>query len=155
MPPVRFKPKISWSQMKHSTTELLQKLEISITCILFEIIYWKYKYISCKNVFGCRKIALLGLQIAVRSILFKHVIIVHVNRLHWHCKQQSQLTAAESFADTFPPKNKASCGHYRKKTCLWGLANTKGADQPAHPHRLISAFVIHLLERIISKLAPG
>ena len=30
-----------------------------------------------------------------------------------------------------------------------------GADQPAHPHSLISAFVIHLLECIISKLASS
>ena len=32
------------------------------------------------------------------------------------------------------------------------FANNKGADQPAHPHILINAFVIHLLESIISKL---
>ena len=30
-----------------------------------------------------------------------------------------------------------------------------GADQPAHPHSLISAFVIHYLESIICKLATG
>ena len=29
----------------------------------------------------------------------------------------------------------------------------KGADQPAHPRSLISAFVIRLLENIISRLA--
>ena len=40
-----------------------------------------------------------------------------------------------------------------KKTCLWGLANTKCIDQPVHPHSLISTFVIRLLESIISKLA--
>ena len=33
------------------------------------------------------------------------------------------------------------------------FANNKGADQPAHPRSLISAFVIRLLEKIISKLA--
>ena len=31
-------------------------------------------------------------------------------------------------------------------------ANNKGADQSAHPRRLISTFVIHSLESIISKL---
>ena len=36
-----------------------------------------------------------------------------------------------------------------------GFANNKGADQPAHPRRLISAFVILFLESIISKLAIG
>ena len=36
-----------------------------------------------------------------------------------------------------------------------GLTNNTGADQPAHPRRLISAFVIRFLESIISKLATG
>ena len=35
------------------------------------------------------------------------------------------------------------------------LANNKGADQPAHPRRLISAFIIHFLESIISRLATS
>ena len=30
--------------------------------------------------------------------------------------------------------------------------NNKGADQPVHPHSLISTFVIPLLESIISRL---
>ena len=41
----------------------------------------------------------------------------------------------------------------RDKTCLRGFANNKGADQPAHP--LINAFVIGLLESIISQLASS
>ena len=40
----------------------------------------------------------------------------------------------------------------RKKTCLLRFANNTGADQPAHPPRLISAFVIHLSRIIISRL---
>ena len=32
------------------------------------------------------------------------------------------------------------------------FANNKGADQPAHPRRLISVFVIRVLESIICKL---
>ena len=40
-----------------------------------------------------------------------------------------------------------------EKTCLWEFANNKGADHPPNPLRLISAFVIHLLESIISQLA--
>ena len=35
------------------------------------------------------------------------------------------------------------------------FANNKDTDQPAHPHSLISAFVILLLESIISKLATS
>ena len=34
-----------------------------------------------------------------------------------------------------------------------GFANNKGTDQPAHPRRLISAFVNRFLESIIYKLA--
>ena len=33
--------------------------------------------------------------------------------------------------------------------------NNKGTDQPAHPGRLISTFVIHFLESIISKPATS
>ena len=40
-------------------------------------------------------------------------------------------------------------------TCLLGFANNKDADQPAHPCSLISAFVIHYLKSIISKLATS
>ena len=42
-----------------------------------------------------------------------------------------------------------------EKTCLRGFANKKGADQPAHPRSLISAFVIRFLKSIISKLATS
>ena len=35
-----------------------------------------------------------------------------------------------------------SYGPSREKTCLWGFANNKGTDQPAHPRSLISPFVI-------------
>ena len=43
-------------------------------------------------------------------------------------------------------------GPRREKTCLWGFANNKSADQPAHLRSLISDFVICLLESIISRL---
>ena len=39
-------------------------------------------------------------------------------------------------------------GPRREKTCLLGLANNTGADQPGHPCSLISAFVIRFLESI-------
>ena len=42
-----------------------------------------------------------------------------------------------------------------RKTCLRGFANNTGADQPAHPRSLISAFVNHVLESTISKLATS
>ena len=40
-----------------------------------------------------------------------------------------------------------------KKQLFSGFAINKGTDQPAHPRRLISAFIIRLLKSIISKLA--
>ena len=46
-------------------------------------------------------------------------------------------------------------GPRREKTCLRGLANNTGADQPAHLRSLISAFGIHFMESIICKLATG
>ena len=39
-------------------------------------------------------------------------------------------------------------GH--EKMCLMTYVNIKGADQPAHPCRLISAFVVRCLDSIIS-----
>ena len=46
-------------------------------------------------------------------------------------------------------------GSRREKTCLRGFANNTGADQPAHPRSLISAFVIRFLESIICYLTTG
>ena len=48
-----------------------------------------------------------------------------------------------------------SYGPRWEKTCLRGFANNKGADQPGNLCSLISAFVILLLESIISKLATS
>ena len=39
-------------------------------------------------------------------------------------------------------------GH--EKMCLMSYANNKDADQPAHPHSLISVFVFRCLDSIIS-----
>ena len=46
-------------------------------------------------------------------------------------------------------------GPRNEKTCLLEFGNNTGADQPAYPRSLISAFVIRILERIISKLATS
>ena len=46
-------------------------------------------------------------------------------------------------------------GPRREKTCLRGFANNTGADQPARPRSLISAFVIRFLESTIFNLASG
>ena len=39
-------------------------------------------------------------------------------------------------------------GH--EKMCLMSYANSKDADQPAHPHSLISAIVVHCLDSVMS-----
>ena len=46
-------------------------------------------------------------------------------------------------------------GPRREKIFLRGFTNNTGADQPAHPRSLISAFVIRCLESTICKLATG
>ena len=45
--------------------------------------------------------------------------------------------------------------HGHKKKLSSGFANNKGADQPALLHRLISAFIIRFVEKIINKLATS
>ena len=49
----------------------------------------------------------------------------------------------------------AHMGLVARKPVFGGFANNTGADQPAHPQSLISAFVIHVLESVISSLATG
>ena len=46
-------------------------------------------------------------------------------------------------------------GPRREKTCLRGLANNTGTDQPAQRRSLIRAFIIRILDSIICKLATG
>ena len=42
-----------------------------------------------------------------------------------------------------------------RENLLRGFAINTGADQPAHPRSLISAFVIRILKSIVCKLATG
>ena len=57
--------------------------------------------------------------------------------------------------DIFVRNPSIANGPRREKTCLLGFANNTGAEQPAHPRSLISAFVIRFLESNICKLATG
>ena len=59
-------------------------------------------------------------------------------------------------ADFISTQNLYACpyGPRHEKPCLQGIF-LKNTDQPAHPRRLICAFVIHCLISIISKLATG
>ena len=42
-----------------------------------------------------------------------------------------------------------------EKTCLMSYASNKGADQPAHPRSLISAFIVCCLDSTIPILAKS
>ena len=64
-------------------------------------------------------------------------------RLRWGKKEKKLLRwVTEWFTLLYEP------GH--EKMCLMSYANNKGADQPAHPRSLISPFVVHCLDSIIS-----
>ena len=65
------------------------------------------------------------------------------------------LGSSQSILDRVYGRLHGSFGPRREKACLRRFANNKAAYQPAHPRSLISAFVIRLLERIISRLATG
>ena len=63
----------------------------------------------------------------------------------WFCRAPAHFSVIErleSDSVCFEP------GH--EKMCLISYANNKGADQPAHPRSLISAFVVRCLDSIIS-----
>ena len=49
--------------------------------------------------------------------------------------------------------NKCKNGPSHVKMCLMPYANNKGADQPVHPWRLISTFVVRCLDSMICILA--
>ena len=56
------------------------------------------------------------------------------------------------------PRSKNVCGFASNSGADPGFrefANNTGADQPAHPRSLISAFVVGLMERILSRLASS
>ena len=52
------------------------------------------------------------------------------------------LNFAQGFKEIHEP------GH--EKMCLMSYANNKGADQPAYPRSLISAFIVRCLDSIMS-----
>ena len=79
----------------------------------------------------------LQMQTNVLTGVAEGMFIVHVNLLSWTTMLY------------------VSNGLQRKKTCFRGFVNNTGADQPAHPRRLISAFVIRFFKSVIRNLATG
>ena len=62
------------------------------------------------------------------------------------------LTSCNIFCQ---PWCKIICEPGNEKTCLMPYGNNKGADQPAHPRSLISAFGVHSLDSIVPILAKS
>ena len=65
-------------------------------------------------------------------------------------KMSNFVSCKQNFAEfvQMDPVHLYEPGH--KKTCLMSYANNKGADQPAHPRSLISAFVVRCLDSVMS-----
>ena len=61
----------------------------------------------------------------------------------------------KSFRNGIKLMNSFEDGPRREKMMSSGFANNTGADQPAHPRSLISAFDIRFFESIISSLATS
>ena len=72
--------------------------------------------------------------------------MIHVNSF---TVAQSDRTPVVHYLHDSILVKRGSYGPQCEKTCLRGFANNTGADQPAHPRRLISAFVIRLLQSTI------
>ena len=91
----------------------------------------------------------------------------HAEMLHLglHCLQKysfrgSQIQRVDKLSDDDTNLTRANIsalvelhGPRCKKTCLPGVANNTGADQPTHMRSLISAFVIRFLKSTIFNLA--
>ena len=63
---------------------------------------------------------------------------------------QRRLLGYEIGNDVYRLKLLSTCEPGHEKSCLMSYANNKGAEQPAHPRSLISAFVIRCLDSVMS-----
>ena len=72
---------------------------------------------------------------------------------HASIRQREEETQINNICIHVTASTHIIIGPQREKTCLRGFANNTGADQPAHPRSLISAFVIRFLQSIICQLA--
>ena len=105
-----------------------------------------------KTYFGAYNSPITGIY----SNLPGHPADVFQMEVHYSIRSDEDLR--NDFGDTlaevlvgFYRRNYGKLALARENLSFW-FANTTDADQPVHPRRLISAFVIHLLESIIPKL---
>ena len=132
MTPVRLEPAALRSRVKHSTTEPLRS-HAFVALINLRSVLCLYDIFVSSCMRGSRGGGDKG-----SGPLKNH-------------KKQYRSTSPKNHKATEPALNEPQ----REKTCLRGFANNTDADQPAHPRRLISAFVIRFLVSFICKLATG
>ena len=72
-------------------------------------------------------------------------LLVNVGTINWHKVKHTHISDK---TERYNCEKLCEPGH--EKMCLMSYANNKGADQPAHPRSLISAFVARCLDSIIS-----
>ena len=88
--------------------------------------------------------------INIYSALFNFLAFYNVRSItsHKHCKNVKQLFYCQLEASTaLIPKHIWASS---RENLFLPYANNKGADQPAHPRSLISTFVVHCLDSILS-----
>ena len=105
--------------------------------------------------------------VQIRNIPYEWIFFTHTYTLHFHltlivvvCLQTQgfQIWNLSLFFNLDKKLNFKWKSSKFKLASTWedlslGFGNNRGADQPAYLGSLISAFVIHLLESFISKLA--
>ena len=89
--------------------------------------------------------------ISVYKIDSKYLWMLYIARGMWTCTHYllysiKWMSLTNSFSVVL---TKIQFESRHEKTCFLPYANNKGADQPAHPRRLICAFVVRFLDNII------
>ena len=92
-------------------------------------------------------VILLIVMALVPYIMWKRRVILVMKLVHYFQNYEDDGNLAVSHCNITTAKTHEP-GH--EKICLMSYANNKGADQPAHPCSLISAFVVRCLDSIIS-----
>ena len=87
--------------------------------------------------------------------LRKHDVFMNVNALPYELNCIFNPLSGLSFLmhGFITLSDATSYGPGHAKTRLMSYASNKGADQPEHPHSLISTFVVHCLDSMICILA--
>ena len=95
------------------------------------------------------------LNCGTRDVVFTQLCFFFRFSGVWHTggSANAQLLSPRTAGQLVASYASPSFGLRREKTCFRWFANNKGADQPARPRSLISAFVVRVFETIIPRLA--